>query len=85
MPLYPTENGLFPFMIDYGGNLFCWQTDRNSPDKWPIVFWNMGPITVMEKMTIAKMILGWLQRKPQMVKVWGDIDEYEPDRIRLTE
>ena len=84
LPLYPDEGGLFPFMVDYSSNLFCWQTAPASPETWPVVFWNRGPITIMENMTIAKMILHWLQQKPQMVEVWGNIDEYEPERIRLT-
>ena len=85
IPLSPADNGLFPFLIDYSGNLFCWQTDQNSPDKWPVVFWNTGPITILEKLTLAMLINDWLMRKPHMVKIWGDINEYEPDRIRLTE
>ena len=29
MPLYPEIGGLFPFMVDYGSNLFCWHTTSN--------------------------------------------------------
>ena len=83
--LYPERGGLLPFMIDYAGNMFLWRTDSRNSDEWPIAFWNMGPITILEDWTIAKMIWQWLQRDPVMIKVWGDINEYEPDRIRLTE
>lgn len=71
LPLYPESGGLFPFLVDYSSNLFCWRTEREDPNKWPVVFWNCGPIITMEKMTIAKMILEWLERKARMVRVWG--------------
>jgi hypothetical protein len=29
------------------------------------------------------MLLGFLERTPQMMRVWGDVREYEPSRIRL--
>ena len=83
IPLYPVEGGLFPFMLDYSSNLFCWRTEQKAPAKWPVVCWLRGQSVVMEKMSIAKMIIDFLEGKPNMVQVWGDINLYEPERIRL--
>jgi hypothetical protein len=83
MPLYPEEGGLFPFLADYNGYEFFWQTTGKNPDKWPVVCWKMGPIVLLGRMSIAKMILDFLERKPRMVGVWGDIRLYEPERIRV--
>ena len=85
IPFYPKVGGLFPFVIDYNGCGGFWRTDRKNPDNWPIVYWVRGPVIIMEKMTIAKMLLGFLEAKPEMFKIWGDVREYEPERIRLTE
>jgi hypothetical protein len=85
MPLYPEEGGLFPFMVDYSSNLFCWETERKDPDKWPVVCWLRGPVVVLENTTIARMILDFLERKPHTIKIWGDINLYEPERKGLTE
>jgi hypothetical protein len=83
MPLYPEEGGLFPFLADYNGWEYFWQTTGKNPDKWPVVCWKMGPIVLLGRITIAKMILDFLERKPRMIAVWGDIRDYEPERIRL--
>lgn len=83
-PLYPAEEGLFPFMIDYSSSLYCWQTEKDDPNKWPIVCWFTGQILILEKMTITKMILEWLERKPRMVAIWGDVNNLPPERIQLT-
>ena len=85
VPIYPEKGGLFPFLVDYSSNLFCWETKDEDPEKWPVYCWLRGPTFVLRKTTIAKMILEWLDHKPQMVKVWGDIRDYEPERICLTE
>jgi len=85
IPLYPTTGGLFPFMIDYSSSLYCWRTDRKDPDKWPIVCWFTGTVLVLEKMTISKMLLEWLDRKPRMIDVWGDVNDLPPERRQLTE
>jgi hypothetical protein len=29
------------------------------------------------------MLLGFLERSPQMAQVWGDVRDYEPERIRI--
>src|ERR1043165_5533785 len=31
LALYPSEGGLFPFLVDYSGSLFCWGTKEADP------------------------------------------------------
>lgn len=83
VPVYPTKNGLFPFMVDYNGGLYCWKTDSGDPDKWPIVYWFGGPYEILQNMTIAGMLLSWLKREPPMLELWGDIKEYPSELICL--
>lgn len=83
-PLYPADGGLFPFMIDYSGYVYCWLTEDENPNNWPIVCWLMDAIHVLENMTIAMMILEWIERKPRMQNVWGDINDIEQHRFRLS-
>jgi len=83
MALYPEEGGLLPFMVDYGGSVYCWKTDRTKLADWPIVCWLMGPVIMLEKTTIAQMMLEWLERKPRMVDLWGDPNDLPPDRLQL--
>jgi hypothetical protein len=45
--------------------------------------WMTGPITVLPNTTISGMLLGFLKRSPRMVRVWGDVRDYEPERIRI--
>lgn len=85
LPLYPEKGGLFPFLVDYSSNLFCWRTEQEDSSKWPVMFWNRGPIIDLGVTTIAEMIADWLDRKPVMTKVWGDVNAYDPELIRLTE
>lgn len=42
-----------------------------------------GPVTVLHGMGIADMLLGFFERMPQMVKLWGDIRDFAPERIRI--
>jgi hypothetical protein len=83
--VYPSQGGLFPFMVDYSSSLYCWQTDQSNPNAWSIVCWFTGQLVVLENTTIPKMILDWLERNPVMVNLWGDYTELPPDRIRITE
>ena len=74
LPLYPEPGGLFPFMMDrHTSAQYFWRTGRGDPDRWPVVCWFKGPVRVLEGMTLAKMLLDWLERRPRMVKVWGDV------------
>jgi hypothetical protein len=82
-PLYPDKGGLFPFMADYSSYEYYWKTGNKDPEKWPIVCWKCGVLVVLEKTSIAKMFLDFLERKPRMVKLWGDIKEFPPERIQL--
>lgn len=83
LPLWPNVGGLFPFMIDYSGCQYLWATKSGDPEKWPVVLWQTGAIINLGRITLAQMILGWLQRTPRMRKVWGDINDFEPSRIRV--
>jgi len=85
LPLYPSEGGLFPFISDYGGGIGCWKADHGDPEKWSVFYWVQGPLVNLKRTTIAKMILGFLEAKPDMIKIWGDVRSYEIERIRLTE
>jgi hypothetical protein len=72
IPLYPAAGGLFPFGMDYSGNQYLWLTERADPDRWPIVVWQMGQLAILEKMTVAKMLLGFYERRKPMRDLWGD-------------
>jgi hypothetical protein len=54
---------------------------ERDPDRWPVVCWLKGPVRVLERMTITKMILGWLERRPCMRTVWGDVNDLDPARM----
>jgi hypothetical protein len=84
LPLYPEPGGLFPFMIDYSSSIYCWKTDRKSSNEWPIVCWFTGNTVILEQMTISKMFLDWLERKPKMRDVWGDVNDLPLDRLCLS-
>ncbi len=83
VPLYPDKGGLFPFLADYNGYEFFWQSKEKNSDKWRVFCWKMGPLVSLGTMTIAKMIVEFLERKPRMIDVWGDVNLYEPERIRV--
>jgi len=84
LPVYPEKGGLFPFLVDYGGGMCCWWTERRKPDRWPVVCWRAGRVmTILERKSLAQMILDWLDRKPHMILVWGDRRDMEPYRFRL--
>jgi len=84
-PFYPEQGGLFPFLIDYGGNKYFWETESDDPDEWPIVKSHAGWMTRYPAMSIPTMILRWLQRDPQMIEMWGDVEQISPERLRITE
>jgi hypothetical protein len=83
LPLYPEAGGLFPFMADIDGPLYCWHTNSTNPNRWPVYCWVVGPVTVLPDMTISGMLLGYLERSPQMMQVWGDVRDLDPKRIRI--
>jgi SMI1 / KNR4 family (SUKH-1) len=83
LPLYPEDGGLFPFLADIDGPLYCWLTESKNPSRWPVYCWMTGPITVLTDTTISGMLLGFLERSPQMVRVWGDVRDFDPGRIRI--
>ncbi len=80
LPLYPDKGGLFPFLAEIDGNLHCWKTDGSDPDQWPVYCWLTGEIVVLEYMTIAKMILSFMERKVPMFEIWGDYNQLSPER-----
>lgn len=83
LPLYPKEGGLFPFMGDIDGPIYCWLTESKNLSRWPIYCWMRGPITVLSKTTIAGVMLGFLERSPEMIRLWGDVRDYDPGCIRI--
>ncbi|MBI3412287.1 MAG: SMI1/KNR4 family protein [Planctomycetes bacterium] len=83
LPLYPAPGGLFPFMADIDGPEYFWQTEDRNPDRWPVYCWMRGPITVLEGVSIADMLLGFLERDPVIVRLWGDVRNFSSDRIRI--
>jgi hypothetical protein len=34
-------------------------------------------------MTIAKMLLGWLDGDPVFVNLWGDLNDFSPEEVRI--
>lgn len=84
-PFYPDKGGLFPFLVDYGGNIYYWDTHSNNPDEWPIVKSHGGWMTQHPCMSIPTMILKWLERDPQMIEMWGDVEKKPPEHLRITE
>ncbi len=84
-PFYPETGGLLPFLVDYGGAMYYWDTQSENPDEWPIVMSNGGRMTRYPCMSIPTMILKWLERDPQMIEMWGDVEQIPPERIRITE
>ncbi len=85
LPLYPEEGGMFPFIEDIDGPMYCWLTEAKDPNRWPVYCWMRGPITVLPDATISGMFLGFLERSPRMVQLWGDVQDYEPERIRIAD
>jgi hypothetical protein len=83
VPLYPEKGGLFPFMADIDGPLYCWRTSSKDPNCWPVYCWMKGPICMLRDVTISGMFLGFLERSPRMVRIWGNVRDYEPERIRI--
>jgi hypothetical protein len=83
LPLYPQKGGLFPFMADIDGPIYCWLTEPKSPNRWPVYCWIEQRITVLPDITISGMLLGFLERSPRMIRIWGDVGDYEPERIRI--
>jgi hypothetical protein len=84
LPLYPDVGGLFPFMIDYSGSLYCWRTERNDPSEWPVICWFTGQIAALGKMSIAAVLLGWLERRPKIAMLLGDVGELPEERLKLS-
>jgi hypothetical protein len=83
LPAYPAEGGLFPFLNNIDGPLYCWLTEGKNPDRWPVYCWQRGPMVVLKRMTIAGMLAGFMERSPDMIGVWGDINDLEPHRLRI--
>jgi hypothetical protein len=82
-PFYPEEGGLLPFLVDYGGCVYYWDTKPDNPDEWPIVESDGGWMTRYPPMSIPTMILKYLERDPQMIEMWGDVEQLPPERIGI--
>lgn len=83
VPVYPASGGVFPFLNDIDGPLYYWRTQSSNPNRWPIYCWMRGPITILEGWTIADMLLGFLERDPTIIRLWGDVRDFDPERIRI--
>lgn len=81
LPHYPSPGGLFPFLNDIDGPLCFWRTLDSNPDRWPVYCWMRGPVSILTNMTISDMLLGYIERRPEMVKLWGDYEDQEPHRL----
>ena len=80
--LYPEKGGLFPFMQDYSGSIYAWRTS-GVPERWPVVCYLGGPVRIVEDISITQMMLGFMDRSPRMVDLWGDINDLPEDRKRI--
>jgi hypothetical protein len=83
LPLYPEKGGLLPFMIDYSGGMYSWKTAGSDPDCWSVVCRIDSQIAELRKITISGMFLEFLGRSRRMRKVWGDVNDLEPHRIKV--
>jgi hypothetical protein len=83
LPLYPEKGGLVPFMADIDGPLYCWLTESKNPNRWPVYCWMEQQIIPLPGITISGMILGFLERSPRMMRLWGDVRDLDPKRIRI--
>ncbi|MBI1246303.1 hypothetical protein GC197_00475 [bacterium] len=84
LPLFPEKGGLFPFMNDFSGSFYCWQTKSQNPEKWPVVCCFSSQVLIIKNITVPQMFLEWLERKPRMVDLWGDVNDLSPDQIQLS-
>ncbi len=82
-PLYPEKGGLLTFMIDFSGSYYCWNPKGRNANKWPIVCCFTSQVLIIESITVPEMFLEWIERKPRMVDLWGDIQDLPPERVRL--
>ncbi|MCA9067951.1 MAG: SMI1/KNR4 family protein [Planctomycetaceae bacterium] len=83
LPFYPQKGGLFPFMIDYSGSDYCWITKSKYPEKWPVYCWFSGSGPIVENLSICEMFVEWLERKPRMMEIWGDVNDLPEERLVL--
>ena len=81
-PKYPEKDGLFLFAEDFSGDYYCWIT-KGEPARWPILCWFRGGTAVVDDLNMTQMFLGWLQRTPKMVDLWGNLDTIPKERISL--
>lgn len=84
LPVFPKKGGLFPFFTDIQGGLTCWLTDRIDPESWPLCCWRPdAPVQILENETITSLLIGFFERKPEVVGIWGDINDLSPADIRI--
>jgi hypothetical protein len=84
LKLYPERGGLYPYMIDFSGGIYCWKASTADPDRWSTHAWIRGQVVKLGKYTLAGMLLDWLERKPKMKDLWGDIRDLPAERLRLS-
>ena len=84
LPLFPDKGGLFPFMNDFSGSFYCWLTKDKNPEKWPVVCCFSSQVNIIEDLSVPEMFLEWLDRKPRMVDLWGDVDDLPAERIMVS-
>jgi len=82
-PIYPAKGGLFPFLKDMYGYIYCWRTAGRNANHWPVYCCQPGRLMILEKTTIAKMFLDFMEHKSEAVQIWGDIRGMDADQIRL--
>lgn len=82
---FPEKKGLFPFLLDYSGNLYLWSREFDNPEEWPVVKSHAGWMKTLKAMTIPEMIIGWLNGDQLMQQVWGDVSGIDPERLGITE
>ena len=81
LPCYPSPGGLFPFMNDLSGSVYCWLTKPKNPEKWPVYCWFQGSGPIIENMSASQMLIDWLDGKPIMTDLWGNVDELPEERL----
>ncbi|MFF7210691.1 hypothetical protein ACFZAU_09120 [Streptomyces sp. NPDC008238] len=43
--MHPEPGGLLTWGENQAGDLYCWLTEGDDPDAWPVVMWARGPAT----------------------------------------
>lgn len=85
-PFYPEDGGLMPWLLDYSGNMYYWDTGASEdPEAWPVIQSHGGWMTPFPAMSLPTMILKWLEQDAVMTEIWGKLERWPEEQRRITE